>query len=314
MTQQLRFSISVSFGGEHDASAFARYGALAERLGFHSLLAGDHLYMGGRRTLHSVITLAILAAATERIGLGFCSYVLPLRNPLFAAKELAEIDCLSGGRLVAGLAAGSNAAEFATFGVPFAERGDRLDEGLDALTQLWTGESVDFLGRFYQVTGAVLAPRPAQQPHPPIWIGSWTGNRRSAERVVKYAAGWQASGLHTSVDEFRIGWARVQQAARALGRDPATIRTSYVNATMWIDKDRDRAWETANSGRIPGLTPPFPTEVELRIVGTPDDVIARLRDLADAGVEEVAIRPPASAPEQLEIFAQEILPAFAGTS
>jgi probable F420-dependent oxidoreductase len=311
MTRKLRFSISVSFGGEHDARAIGGYGALAERLGFHSLLAGDHLYMGGRRTLHSVITLAILAAATERIGLGFCSYVLPLRNPLFAAKELAEIDCLSGGRLVAGLAAGSNAAEFATFGVPFAERGDRLDEGLEALTRLWTGDLVDFSGRFYQFSGAVLAPRPTQQPHPPIWIGSWTGNRRSAERVVKFATGWQASGLHTSVDEFRAGWARVQRAARDLGRNPATIRTSYVNATMWIDKDRDRAWETANSGKVPGLAPPFPTEVELRIVGTSDDVISRLGELADAGVEEVAIRPPASAPEQLEIFAQEIMPAFA---
>jgi probable F420-dependent oxidoreductase len=311
MTHTLRFSISVSFGGEHDARAIAQYGALAERLGFHSLLAGDHLYMGGRRTLHSVITLSILAAATERIGLGFCSYVLPLRNPLFAAKELAELDCLSGGRLVAGLAAGSNAAEFATFGVPFMERGDRLDEGLDALIQLWTGDSVDFHGRFYEFTGAVLAPRPAQAPHPPIWIGSWTGNRRSAERVVKYAAGWQASGLHTSVEDFRTGWTRVRQAANALGRDPVSIRTSYVNATMWIDRDRERAWETANSGRIPGLAPPFPTPVELRVVGTPADVMAKLGELADAGVEEVAIRPPASAPEQLEIFAQEIMPAFA---
>jgi probable F420-dependent oxidoreductase len=310
VTKALRFSISVSFAGEHDARAIGRYGALAERLGFHSLLAGDHLYMGGRRTLHSVVTLSIVAAATERIGLGFCSYVLPLRNPLFAAKELAEIDCLSQGRLIAGVAAGSNAAEFATFGVPFAERGDRLDEGLEALCRLWSGEPVDFHGRFYDFTGAILAPTPAQQPHPPIWIGSWTGNRRSAERVVRYAAGWQASGLHTSVDEFRVGWARVQQAAHALGRDPGTIRTSYVNATMWLGRDSEGAWETANSGRVPGLAPPFPTEVELRLVGTPGDVIARLGELADAGVEEVAIRPPASAPEQLEIFAREIMPAF----
>ncbi|HTE84312.1 MAG TPA: TIGR03619 family F420-dependent LLM class oxidoreductase, partial [Dehalococcoidia bacterium] len=221
MPPPLRFSVSVSFGGSHDAKSIGRYGALAERLGFRSLLAGDHLYMGGRHTLHSVATLAILAASTEEIGLGFCSYVLPLRDPLFAAKELAEIDCLSGGRLVAGLAAGSNAAEFATFGIPFSERGDRLDEGLGAVMKLWTGERVNFEGRFYRFSDAVLAPRPMQQPHPPIWIGSWTGNRRSAERVVKYAAGWQASGLHTSVAEFGVGWQRVQEAARALGRDPS---------------------------------------------------------------------------------------------
>src|ERR1700730_4593290 len=126
MAPTLRFSLSVRAGGL-DAHALAQYGAKAEKLGYKSLLVGDHLYMGGRATTHSVTSLAVLAAATDRIGLGFCAYVLPLRDPLHAAKELAELDRISQGRLIAGLAAGSNEAEFGVFGVPFNERGPRLD-------------------------------------------------------------------------------------------------------------------------------------------------------------------------------------------
>src|SRR6476646_10343007 len=137
------------------------------------------MYTDGAHVL-STTNLAVLAAATEEIRLGFCAYVLPLRDPRWAAKELAELDRISGGRLIAGLAAGSNAAEFERFGIPFSERGDRLDEGSDALKRIWSGEKIDFDGRFHQFRNLRLDPPPAQRPHPPIWIGSWTGNRRSA--------------------------------------------------------------------------------------------------------------------------------------
>lgn len=310
MAPSLRFSVSVPQASGLDARALGQHAARIEKLGFHSLLMGDHLYLGERPTVHSVTALAVVAAATEQIPIGFCAYVLPLREPLAAAKELTALDRLSNGRLIAALAAGSNGPEFELFGVPFAERGARLDEGLDALLRLWTGEPVSFEGRFYRIAGAILAPLPIQRPHPPIWIGSWTGNRRSADRVARYAAGWQASGLHTSVEEFRQGWLQVQKAAEACGRDPSTIRTSYVNAITWLDSDRQRAWETVNSGRV-GTMRTFPTQEELRLVGTPADVIARLTQLAEAGVEEVAIAPPVSVPEQLDIFMQEVAPAFA---
>jgi len=212
MEAALGFSIVMGRASSLDAHRAGRYAARAEELGFRSLLMGDHLYMENPIG-HSVLLAASVAAATERIPIGFCAYVLPLRHPLHAAKELAEIDRLSGGRLIAGLAAGSNAREFGLFGVPFEERGARLDEGLEILTRLWTGEPVTFVGRFHQLDGVRLAPVPVQKPHPPIWIGSWTGNRKSADRVVRYAAGWQASGLHTSVEEFRIGWEHVRAAA-----------------------------------------------------------------------------------------------------
>ncbi len=306
MAARLQFSIVVGTPpGVRDAHTLARHAARAEELGFVKLWLGDHLYLPGPTT-HAPLALAVIAAATERVPVGFCAYVLPLRDPLHAAKELAALDILSGGRLIAGLAAGSNEREFEIFGIPFAERGDRLDEGLEALTRLWAGEPVSFEGRFYRFPTVTLAPAPVQSTsggHPPIWIGSWTGNRRSAERVARYADGWQASGLHTPVSDIAKGWRHIEAACRAVGRDPGTIRRSYVNTIVRLDSTRERAMEAAPPA-------PFRTDVDLRIIGTPDDAIARLQELADAGIEEVGLTAVGTSIEQMELFAHEVMPAF----
>jgi probable F420-dependent oxidoreductase len=309
MPTTLAFSLVVGRSIRLDAHALARYAARAEELGFRALYLGDHLYLDNP-TGHAPLIAAVLATATERIPIGFCAYVLPLRHPLHAAKELAELDRLSDGRLIAGLAAGSNAREFARFGIPFEERGARLDEGLEIVLRLWTGEPVTHEGRFYQIHDATLGPAPVRRPHPPIWFGSWTGNRRNADRIVHLAAGWQASGLHTSVDEFRAGLQHVHAAAKRAGRDPASIGISYVNCIVWLDSDRDRAWDDVRSGRA-GVGSTFRSDIDLRLIGTPDDVIARLEEVAAAGILEVAVLPPVTSPEQIEIFAREVMPAFA---
>jgi probable F420-dependent oxidoreductase len=304
MATRLQFSIAVGTPpGSRDARTLARHAARAEELGFVTLWLGDHLYLPGPTT-HAPLALAVIAAATERVPIGFSAYVLPLRDPLHAAKELTALDVLSGGRLIAGLAAGSNQREFEIFGIPFAERGDRLDEGLEALMRLWTSEPVSFDGRFYQFPTVTLAPAPAQRPHPPVWIGSWTGNRRSADRVARYADGWQASGLHTPVGEIQRGWRQIEAACRAAGRDPSAIRRSYVNTIVRLDSSRERAMEAAPPA-------PFRTDVDLRIIGTPDDAIVRLQEIAAAGIEEVGVTAVGTSIEQMELFAREVMPAFA---
>ncbi|MGH2588002.1 MAG: LLM class flavin-dependent oxidoreductase [Dehalococcoidia bacterium] len=308
MAHTLRFGITVPprlAAAEAPAGGtLARYAARAEELGFVALWAGDHVWHPAT-FVHSVAMLALLANATERVRLGFAAYQLPLRHPLVAAQEMVTLDHLSGGRLIAGVATGSQAAEYASLGIPFHERGARLDEGLEAVTRLWTETDVTFRGRFFSFENVTLAP-PVQQPHPPIWIGSWSGNPRSARRVARYAAGWQASGLHTTVAEFREGWARIEAAAREIGRDPATIRRAYVNAVVWLDIDRGRAQQAAPRG------PTLRDEEDQRLIGTPDDVVARLTALAEAGVQEVSILPPEISIPQLELFAREVMPALSG--
>ena len=302
----VRFSLSISTarGGETPVRArtLARYGALAEELGFHALYVTDHFLYSGP-ALHSVSALAVLAGATTRVRLGFAAYVLPLRHPLQAAKELAMLDALSEGRLIAAFAPGSYAPEFAAMGVPFAERGARLDEGLAAVCALWTEAPASFAGRFYNFDGVTLEPGVVQRPHPPIWIGAWTGNPRAARRVARSGAGWQASGLHTSVEEVRAGWAAIRRACALVDRDPATVGRAYVNAITWLDADRERAWAAV----APGLR----ERADLRLIGTPEDAIARVAALAEAGIEEVAVLLPSWDEGQLRLIAGELMPAFA---
>jgi alkanesulfonate monooxygenase SsuD/methylene tetrahydromethanopterin reductase-like flavin-dependent oxidoreductase (luciferase family) len=307
MSHTLQFGVTVpsriEAAGPPLGRTLARYAARAEELGFVALWTGDHVWHPAT-FVPAVAMLTALANATERVRLGFAAYQLPLRHPLIAAQELIALDHLCGGRLIAGLATGSQASEYASFGIPWQERGARLDEGLAAITRLWTETNVSFRGRFFSFEGVTFAP-PVQRPHPPLWIGSWSGNRRSAQRVARYAAGWQASGLHTTVGEFSAGWSRIETAARAIGRDPATIRRAYVNAIIWIDADRERAWQTAPRG------PALREGAELRLIGTPDDVIAKLHELAEAGVQEVSILPSTVSIPHLERFAREVMPAFA---
>ena len=302
----VRFSLSISTarGGDGPVSArsLTRYGALAEELGFHALYVTDHFLYSGP-AMHSVSALAVLAGATTRVRLGFAAYVLPLRHPLQAAKELAMLDGLSEGRLIAAFAPGSYAPEFAAMGIPFAERGARLDEGLAAVCALWTERPASYEGRFYRFSGVTPEPGVVQRPHPPLWIGAWTGNERAARRVARFAAGWQASGLHTTVEEVRTGWAAIRRACALVDRDPATVGRAYVNAVTWLDADRERAWGT--------VTPGLREHEELRLIGTPDDAARKIEALAEAGIEEVAMLLPSWDEGQLRLIARELMPVFA---
>jgi probable F420-dependent oxidoreductase len=296
----LRFSISLGYRrGEQppDARTLARYGARAEELGFHAIYVADHFFHRGPM-LHAGSAFAVLAGATARLRLGFCAYVLPLRHPIAAARELATLDGLCNGRLVAAFAVGSYDAEFAAFGIPFAERGARLDEGLSALRALWTEPQASFHGRFYDFADVPLEPKPVQRPHPPIWIGSWTGVPRTARRVARIAAGWQASGLHTTIEEVRQGNAAIDRACAEIDRDPASVGRAYVNVITWL-------------GAVPAGTPapqgPFAGRDSVALVCTPDEAVPKLQALAGAGIQEVSLHFRDWSEEQLAIVAKELM-------
>ena len=127
------------------ARDIAAFSVQAEERGFHAIYLTDHLYYPSPN-LHSVSAAAVVATATETIRVGFAAYQAPLRHPIAAAKELASLDILSDGRLIAGLAAGSYGPEFAAMGVPFDRRGAMLEEAIEAIKRLWTEDDVSFFG------------------------------------------------------------------------------------------------------------------------------------------------------------------------
>jgi probable F420-dependent oxidoreductase len=167
----------------------------AERAGFDAVAVTDHpmpedgwMRSGGHHALDPFVALSFAAAATGRLRLLTYVYVLPYRNPFLSAKAAASLDALSGGRLIFGVAAGYLEPEFRALGVSFAERNELADEALRAMKAAWTEEGVHFEGRHFTARGHTQLPRPAQRPHPPIWVG---GNSRQAiRRAVELGDGW----------------------------------------------------------------------------------------------------------------------------
>jgi len=205
-------------------AAFAR---AAEDAGVDDVWVSDHIALNPASTnppayFHDALTvLTWAAAATARVGLGTSVLVAPYRNPVILAKALASLDALSGGRVIAGLAAGWLAPEFAALGVPYRTRGRRTDEAIAVCRALWSGASQYVLaGRVVTATG--IAPLPARQDGPPIWIG---GNSDAGlRRAATVGDGW-----HTTIADpatLLVRLATLQRLLEAGGRDRARFVVS----------------------------------------------------------------------------------------
>src|SRR5216117_1669883 len=174
-----------------DVDALYAYAERAEALGFESLWAWDHVLLGVEPSfpiLDSITTLGAVAARTRRIKLGTGVLVLPLRNPVVAAKALGSLDVISGGRLVLGVAAGWYAREFDAVGVPFKQRGKLFERNLDILLRLWTEERVTLQADELNLREAVMRPRPVQRPRPPILVGGYVD--AVLRRAATKGEGW----------------------------------------------------------------------------------------------------------------------------
>lgn len=155
---------------------------------------------GGHPTLDPFVALSVAAAATTTLRLHTNLLVLPYRNPFLAAKSVASLDALSGGRMILGVGVGYLEAEFDALGVPTDERALRSDEALTAMKAAWTGEPVHLEGNGFVAHDTLVLPRPAQRPHPPIWVG---GNSRAAmRRAVHHGDGWSPMPSPRSASSF----------------------------------------------------------------------------------------------------------------
>jgi probable F420-dependent oxidoreductase len=193
----------ANFGTLADPDLQVCVARAAEESGFESIWTGEHVAMPIHDNpvptppetpmLDSVVALTHIAAHTRTLRLGTGILVLPHHNPLLVAKALLSLDIVSGGRLIAGFAAGYVEAEFAALGVDFHRRGAISDEYLRAIRALWTEEQPRFAGRHAAFDGIRFEPKPVQRPHPPIVIG---GHAEPAlRRAAREGDGWYGFGL-----------------------------------------------------------------------------------------------------------------------
>jgi probable F420-dependent oxidoreductase len=231
----------VSQGEEFvSAEAIAEMARAVEQAGFDAAFVTDHpapedrwLRSGGHQALDPFVALSFVAAATTRLRVQTHVLVAAYRNPFLAAKAIATLDVLSGGRVIAGLAAGYLEPEFAALGVDYAERNQLADESILAMKRIWSGESLSLEGRHFRAAGHTVLPRPRQQPHPPLWIGG--NSRRAMRRAVELGDGWlpfpaparMAKYVHTTPMESEADLAAALDDLRALsasaGREPLEV-------------------------------------------------------------------------------------------
>lgn len=268
---------------------------LAERLGFDSGWVGDHLSFHPP-LLESICSLAAAAAVTSRLDLGVGVLLLPLRNPVWAAKQLTTVDALAPGRLTVGTGVGGeNPQEYEAAGVPLTERGRRLDEALDVLPDLLVGKPVDYAGRYLNVRSPGL--EPACTRPPTLLIGG--RSEVAIERAATRGDGWL--GLWTSPQQMAERAARIR--ARAAELDRPRPRISLMVMTN-VHDDAVRAREDAAAMLHGQYRLPFHVVERYTAYGPAQRVAEFLSAYAAAGVDEFILIPAASDPlRQFDHFA-----------
>lgn len=238
---RLGFCLPTFGAAANEPGGIAEFAVEAEKLGATSLWVGDRLlvpvdpsvgYSPGsnsipdefRAAADPMTALAVAAAVTSVPRLGSSGIIAPWHSPALLARALASVDVASGGRLIAGFGSGWSPEEFQAVGVPFTERGARLDELLDVLETWWTEAPVEHAGRFFTVPKSHVDLKPVQRPRPPIYLGAFGGSalRRVGERADGWMPVWwapEAFPLRQLVD----GWDTVRRAALNVGRDPDRI-------------------------------------------------------------------------------------------
>jgi alkanesulfonate monooxygenase SsuD/methylene tetrahydromethanopterin reductase-like flavin-dependent oxidoreductase (luciferase family) len=299
----------------------------AEELGYHSVFVVEHHFTGVGQLSASLNFLSYLAGRTSRIRLGTAVVVLPWHNPVLLAEQVATVDLLSEGRLDLGVGKGYRPPEFAGFCIPIEEATERFDEAMTFLRTAWAAaDRFSHCGRRWQFESIVIEPRPVQQPHPPLWMGagSFESIRRAAregfnllldqiapvdliiERVAAYRG--ELGSLGRSYRPGQIAVARALQIVRteAERQSAYALRTKVLKAIGGLARGPGaERYQSIGSHADPNLA-----SEESALLGTPEEIVARLRKLEAGGVDYVLLVDPTGSKEALRTFAEEIMPAF----
>jgi probable F420-dependent oxidoreductase len=297
--------IGLLLGGLTTAGALGALAAEAEALGFDSLWAGDHVAFPAP-ILDPLQVLACFASHTQRVQLGTCVYLLPLRHPTVVAKMVSSLDFISGGRVVFGIGVGGEfPGEFQASGVPVNERGPRTNEGIGILRRLWRDEDVEHAGRFFHFTGVRLKPAPVQPGGPPIWIGGRSD--AALRRTARLGDGYVGYLLHP--EGFGERMDRIRSLAAKYGRDPGAIAAALMTFAV-VDPDRGAAVEQASAilGTMYGRDMRG-AAARYCVAGSADDCRQAVQRYAAAGVAHLILTPLAygdGAAQQIRALAEAL--------
>ncbi|HWE64193.1 MAG TPA: TIGR03560 family F420-dependent LLM class oxidoreductase [Chloroflexota bacterium] len=282
-----------------------------EELGFDAVWNFDHMlpFAGpdDGSCFETWTTLAAMAASTSRVRLGALVNGVLYRDPATLARSAVTVDHISNGRLEFALGAAWAEREFRAYGLPFppvGERMARLEEALDIVKALWTQPRTTYQGTYYTINDAPCEPKPVQRPMPPIMVGG--NGRRTLRIAARHATIWNGvaspEGCARSIELLHA-------FCREIGRDPAEIELS-AHPSLAIGRTHEEAEAKARAA-AQRLDHNLDDERQLWLLGTPDEIRARLQHYLDVGVTYwvMALGAPFDL-DGLRLFAQEVLPAF----
>jgi probable F420-dependent oxidoreductase len=274
----------INFGPCADPSAAVAVAKAAEAAGFDSLWTGEHVVLPDPQVppspvpasvpfLDPVVALTAVSQHTKKVLLGTGIIILPQRNPLVLAKELASLDVVSSGRLVFGVGVGYLEPEFRALGIPFEDKGARTMDYLRAMQAVWTQDKPAHEGRFTSFSGIDAQPRPVQKPHPPIVFGGHTPP--AFRRAIEIASGWY--GFALGVDAAKACVDGLRAAAAKSGDASAfdRLERSVTPPPGLPDADTVRRYADLGVDRLILLAPAATCEDMLRYVESAEKTLIR---------------------------------------
>ena len=281
----------------------------AEALGYDSLSVNDHIVFH-TSWLDAIATLSAVAAATRRILIGTSILNIVVRNPVVCAKALGAIDILSSGRLFAGVGPGSHIGDYDACGIDFNERWPRFSEALEILVKLlnssnnYSGEPLDYNGKYYTLKDMLLTPKPVQKPHPPIYVGSW-GSDAGLKRLAKYSNGWMASAYNITPAKFKEKWNFLLAYRKSLGKEEEKeepFDNSVMSMFGYIHDDKDKIRKVVKEILSPALRRPAEDLEQMLLFGSLDECLQKIKDFVNAGVNRIHFWPVLDYKDQIRIF------------
>ena|GEM_PF-813105 len=289
------------------------------------------------RRLHSIPYMAAIATQTEHVKFGPNVMEVPLLHPIHVADTTATLDIMSNGRYILGVGLGFWPSEYENFGIPWKERGKRLDEALDIMKKLWTEPAIyDYRGKFFTLKN-VCSPPCIQKPHPPIWVGGCSNAalRRTAQYCNEWAPSWWFPGLSEETPNvvgvkepftWKAGLEKLKEYCKKFGRElvlgrapkgPKEVGFNMSGMNVNINPDREKAieearhfWLDVRQGRTQGAGS-FDMKLKQAAVGNAEDVIEKLEEVYKTGAYCVVIYPMGTdSKSQWDRIEKEVLPSL----
>ncbi|MEM4092855.1 MAG: LLM class flavin-dependent oxidoreductase [Conexivisphaerales archaeon] len=323
--KNVKFGFVPTEWGDFLKDAFGQI-KLAESLGFDSVWFEEH--HEHERYLPSPISALSSLVNITNMRLGTAIAILPLYHPLRLAEEYAQLDRISHGRAIIGVAAGYRPKDFENFGINLENRGKIMNEGLKLLDKLLTEESVTFSGEMFRLKDAAVQPRPFQKPRPPIWVGGWKSE--PVKRAARYADAWFPGPVGTFTEVLKAKNVYEEELNR-LGKVKVPLpimRDAYIANNM--DKALEEAKESliymyqqdyssSSHPLVGGMTSGLAEWVNDRvIIGSPDDAIDQTENFVKNGFNYFVLRlslkqlKPQQMLNCIRLFGEKVVPYFNG--